>query len=71
VLIPTVKVGPTLIWLDHKAERTGVVYDALEHGSLTEQCEECGADIGDATMSGDRVKCACGAVYEVIDRQVD
>lgn len=72
MLIPTVKVGPTLIWLDPEADRTGVpLYHALEHGSLTEQCIGCGADVGDATLTGNRVKCECGEVYEVVDRRVD
>lgn len=63
---PTIRVGGETLWLDSKALRRGEL--RLDHESVSQQCDGCGADIaesGAVQPDGMVIQCECGAVYPI------
>jgi hypothetical protein len=64
---PTIRVGGETLWLDRKALRRGEM--RLDHESVSQQCDGCGADIAENGVvheEGFVIQCVCGATYPIV-----
>jgi hypothetical protein len=64
---PTNRVGGETLWLDGNALRRSEM--RLDHESVSQQCDGCGADIAERGVvheEGSVIQCVCGATYPIV-----